>query len=64
MITNLSLADERIMYEAIFRHVEHLATLNWGSADSKLAAQMAVELFPQLGYPVPAWVSDLAKVSA
>lgn len=59
MATNLSLADERILYEAIFRHVEHLAQQDYDSADTKLAAQMAADLFPQIGYPVPAWVSDL-----
>ena len=57
--TDLSLSDERILYEAMFRHVEHLAQLNYDSADTKAAAQMAADLFPQIGYPVPAWVSDL-----
>ena len=65
---NLSLADERIMYEAIYRHCEHLAQLNWEdhdtyvpSADSIGAARMAVEMFPTLGYPVPHWITDLAN---
>lgn len=57
----LSLCDERIVYEAIFRHVEHLAQLNWGSSDSILAAQVAVNAFPKLGYPVPHWIIDLAQ---
>ena len=56
----LSLADERVLYEAIFRHVEHLAQLNWGSPDSISAANIAIEMFPKLGYPVVSWISDLA----
>ncbi len=68
MNLTLCLADERILYEAIYRHVEHLAGLNWisydenvSSADSILAAQMAVKMFPTLGYPVPDWVTNLAN---
>lgn len=68
MNLTLCLADERILYEAIYRHVEHLAGLNWvsyddnvSSSDSILAAQMAVEMFPTLGYPVPHWVTELAN---
>ena len=68
MNLTLCLADERILYEAIYRHVEHLAGLNWvsydenvSSSDSILAAQMAVEMFPTLGYPVPDWVTNLAN---
>lgn len=68
MNLTLCLADERILYEAIYRHVEHLAQMNWetyddyvASADSILAAQMAVEMFPTLGYPVPDWVTNLAN---
>jgi hypothetical protein len=63
MITNLtlSLADERIMYEAIYRHVDHLAQQDWGSSDSILAAKLATEAFPELGYPVPHWVTELAQ---
>jgi outer membrane protease len=57
----LSLADERILYAAIFRHVEHLSQLDWGSSDSISAANMAIEMFPKIGYPVPGWVSDLAN---
>lgn len=60
---NLSLADERIMYEALYRHVEHLAVLDWGSSDSILAAKMAREAFPQLGYPIPHWVTELAETN-
>jgi hypothetical protein len=68
MNLTLCLADERILYEAIYRHVEHLAGLNWvsydenvSSSDSILAAQMAVEMFPTLGYPVPHWITELAQ---
>ena len=68
MNLTLCLADERILYEAIYRHVEHLAQLNWvsydenvASSDSILAAQMAVEMFPTLGYPVPHWITELAQ---
>ena len=68
MSVTLSLSDERILYEAIYRHVEHLAGLNWisdnenvSSSDSILAAQMAVEMFPTLGYPVPHWITNLAN---
>ena len=57
----LSLSDERVMYEAIFRHVSHLAELNWGSSDSVAAARIAAEAFPKLGYPVPHWVTELAQ---
>jgi hypothetical protein len=56
-----SLVDERIIYEAIFRHVSHLSQLDWGSSDSIVAAQIAVELFPQLGYPIPHWVTELSQ---
>ena len=57
--TDLSRSDERILHEAIYRHVVHLAQLDYDTADTKAAAQMAADLFPQIGYPVPAWVSDL-----
>jgi hypothetical protein len=55
------------MYDAIYRHCEHLAQLNWDdddycpSSDSILAARMAVEMFPTLGYPVPHWITELAQ---
>lgn len=58
---NLSLADERVLYEAIYRHVEHLSQLDWTSPDAILAAQMAQAMFPELGYPVPAWLAELAQ---
>ena len=68
MNLTICLANERILYEAIYRHVEHLAGLNWlsydenvSSSDSILAAQMAVEMFPTLGYPVPNWITELAQ---
>jgi hypothetical protein len=57
----LSFADERILYEAMWRHVSHLSQLDWGSSDSISAANMAIELFPKIGYPVPHWVTDLAN---
>ena len=58
---NPSLVDERIIYEAVYRHVEHTAGNGWGSPDSVLAAQVALKLFPQLGYPVPHWITQLAQ---
>jgi hypothetical protein len=61
MNLTLSLCDERIVYEAIFRHVEHLAEQNWGSSDSILAAKVAADCFPKLGYPVPHWITVLAQ---
>jgi hypothetical protein len=61
VILTLSLSDERLMYEAIYRHCEHLANLEWGSSDAKNAARIAIDAFPQLGYPVPQWVTDLAE---
>lgn len=58
---NLSLADERILYEAIFRHVEHLAQQDWAGSDAILTAKLAQAMFPELGYPVPGWVAELAQ---
>ena len=59
---NLSLADERILYEAIWRHVDHLAQQDWASSDAILAAKLAQVMFPELGYPVPGWVAELAAM--
>ena len=59
-ISNVALCDERIIYEAIWRHVDHLSQIDWDSADAKLAASIAAEIFPQLGYPVPGWITELA----
>lgn len=61
-LMQLSLCEESIAYEAIFRHVQHLAEKDWGSSDTVLAARMAEKLFPILGYPVPGWITDLAAI--
>lgn len=58
-----SLAEEQILYEAIYRHVEHLWCVQSYSSDTILAAKMAADLFPQLGYPVPHWMTELGESS-
>ena len=58
--STLSLSDERIMYEAIFRHIEHLARIDCAATDTVAAAKLAADAFPKLGYPVPHWVAELA----
>ena len=59
-LSNVALCDERVIYEAIYRNVIYLALLDWHSADTKLAAELAVQVFPQVGYPVPHWIAELA----
>jgi hypothetical protein len=61
-LMQLSLCEESIAYEAIFRHVEHLSQNDWQGTDTVLAARMAEKLFPILGYPVPGWITDLAAI--
>ena len=57
--TDLSLSDKRILHEALYRNVVYFYDLYHDSADTKAAAQMAADLFPQIGYPTPHWVTDL-----
>ena len=57
--TDLSPHQRRILHVALYRNVVYYYELYYDSADTKDAAQMAADVFPQIGYPVPAWVSDL-----